>query len=572
MIKKIAMLFGLSEQGSKNFLIAAMMELVNNIVSMLPMAFFIFFLFDLSQKMTNDDYLMSGYLYLGIGACIVLLLYLSNYFSYTNLYVSTYRESAATRLRLAEKMRELPMSYYSRKNASELSNILMNDVADLERFFSHALPKITALVPFLILIAVGLAFMDWQLTLVGFSVIPISIVIWQCVRVYEEKAHNLYFAHLTRQSESFQELIERIKEIRLLNRRKQVRTEIAHLLDEQERVHRKTELPTALSQGMISAVLQSGIGLVIIFGSYQYAYGALNLIELMIFLLAFNRVYNMVIGIYENLAMFRYTKVRIKRLKSLYQEKPQQGLRKPSFSNYRFVINHLTFGYKESDTIIQDISFAAEEGKITALVGPSGSGKTTIIRLLSRLYDYTTGSVSLGGEELKTIDTEYLFQHISVVFQDVILFNTSILENIRIGKKDATEEEVLLAARQARCDEFALDLPDGYDTVIGENGGLLSGGERQRISIARAFLKNAPILFLDETSSALDSENEFAVQQALSGLVKGKTVVVIAHRLKTIENADRIIVLDQGSIVEQGTKDSLLAHDGMFKKQYLYEQ
>lgn len=571
MIDKIAEKYALSTQGARTFIRSSVLEFINNLVSMLPMALFLYLLYDVSTAISNRTLLKSGLFYLLLGIVVLILLFVSNYATYTELYVGTYKESAQIRLSLAQKMKQLPMSFYSKKAPSEIASVMLNDVADLENFFSHGMPKITGLIPFVGLTLLALLAINWKLALVSGVVIPLSWLIFQGSSYMEKKAHQEYFSTITKQSDYFQEMIEKMRETRLLNRKKEAKKEMAELLAQQEKTHRKTELPTAISQGMIAAVLQSGIGLVIIFGSYWYTQHELTLIELLIFLIATNKMYNMMISIYEKLSMSRNTKIRIERVKSLYHEKNQMGDTTPAFSNYNFELKNLGFEYKVGQPVLKNVNFTANEGEITALVGPSGSGKSTMLRILSRLYDYDKGNVLLGGYELQNIATNYLFEHISVVFQEVVLFNTSILENIRMGKKDATDQEVLAAAKKAQCDEFALHLEQGYDSIIGENGALLSGGERQRISIARAFLKDSPILFLDETSSALDSENEYAVQQALSKLVKGKTVLVVAHRLKTIENADKIIVLESGSVLEQGNKEQLLARDGMFKRQYQYE-
>lgn len=571
MIRKIADKFALSKQGAVNYLKASVIEFLSNLISVLPMSYFLFFLYDLTEAIRTHQEMTPWYIYVAAGLVIFIIIFIIQYFDYTNLFVSTYKESATIRIRLAEKLRELPMSYYSKKNPSEIANVLLNDVADLERFFSHAMPKITGMIPFLLFLTIGLAAFNFKMTMVLISVIPIAILIYIISKFSEERGHKRYFKLLTKQSDQFQEIIERIREIRIFNRIEETKKQAYQLLNEQEHLHRKTEIPTAVSQSMISAVLQCGTGLVILVGGYAYITGELPLIALLIFLLASNKIYNLITSIFENLSVFRYTKVRIERMRAIYNNKQQTGTQKPVFKNYDFSVENLTFSYDDKTSVLEAINFHAKEGTVTALVGPSGSGKTTVLKILSRLYDYQTGSIQLGGHELADIDVNYLFKHISIVFQDVTLFNTSILENIRIGKEDASDEEVLKAAKEAQCDEFANNFSEGYQTIIGENGSLLSGGERQRISIARAFLKNAPILFLDETSSALDSENEVAVQQALSKLVEGKTVLVVAHRLKTIENADEIIVLEAGKIKEQGTKSSLLAEKGLFDKLYSYE-
>lgn len=572
MIKQIMKKFGLSQQGAKNYIYASSYEALNNLMNLLPMMLFIYFLYDIEKYWAQEQNgLTPWYVYLILSLAIIVILYVTSYLNYTTLFVSTYKESEKSRKSLAEKLKNLPMSYYSKKKSSEISNVLLNDVADMEMYLSGALPKMTGLVPIFVLLFIGLMIIDIKVTILGVIVIPISIIIYKITKRKEKESHEKYFEFLNEQSGEFQEQIELIRETRILNKKQEVLKELTKLLKKQEKTHMDTELSVAITQGFINVLLNSGMGIVIIASVYQYVSNQINIIELMILLLAFSKLYALVIQTYEMMTITRYVQARINRINSLYEEEEQKGSLKPKFKNFNFEIKDLKFSYNQY-TVIDDISFEAKENEITAIVGPSGSGKSTILRLLSRLYDYKEGEIKLGGVDITKIDVNYLFEHLSVVFQDVTLFNTSILENIRIGNKHATDEMVIQAAKNARCDEFINQFSNGYHTIIGENGSKLSGGERQRISIARAFLKNSPILFLDETSSALDSINEYEVQQALSRLVENKTVIVIAHRLKTIENANKIIVLEKGEIKEQGTAKELLQNEnGLFTKMYSIE-
>lgn len=572
MIKQIMKKFGLSQQGAKNYIYASSYEALNNLMNLLPMMLFIYFLYDIEKYWAQEQNgLTPWYVYLILSLAIIVILYVTSYLNYTTLFVSTYKESEKSRKSLAEKLKNLPMSYYSKKKSSEISNVLLNDVADMEMYLSGALPKMTGLVPIFVLLFIGLMIIDIKVTILGVIVIPISIIIYKITKRKEKESHEKYFEFLNEQSGEFQEQIELIRETRILNKKQEVLKELTKLLKKQEKTHMDTELSIAITQGFINVLLNSGMGIVIIASVYQYVSNQINIIELMILLLAFSKLYALVIQTYEMMTITRYVQARINRINSLYEEEEQKGSLKPKFKNFNFEIKDLKFSYNQY-TVIDDISFEAKENEITAIVGPSGSGKSTILRLLSRLYDYKEGEIKLGGVDITKIDVNYLFEHFSVVFQDVTLFNTSILENIRIGNKHATDEMVIQAAKNARCDEFINQFSNGYHTIIGENGSKLSGGERQRISIARAFLKNSPILFLDETSSALDSINEYEVQQALSRLVENKTVIVIAHRLKTIENANKIIVLEKGKIKEQGTAKELLQNEnGLFTKMYSIE-
>lgn len=572
MIKQIMKKFGLSQQGAKNYIYASSYEALNNLMNLLPMMLFIYFLYDIEKYWAQEQNgLTPWYVYLILSLAIIVILYVTSYLNYTTLFVSTYKESEKSRKSLAEKLKNLPMSYYSKKKSSEISNVLLNDVADMEMYLSGALPKMTGLVPIFVLLFIGLMIIDIKVTILGVIVIPISIIIYKITKRKEKESHEKYFEFLNEQSGEFQEQIELIRETRILNKKQEVLKELTKLLKKQEKTHMDTELSVAITQGFINVLLNSGMGIVIIASVYQYVSNQINIIELMILLLAFSKLYALVIQTYEMMTITRYVQARINRINSLYEEEEQKGSLKPKFKNFNFEIKDLKFSYNQY-TVIDDISFEAKENEITAIVGPSGSGKSTILRLLSRLYDYKEGEIKLGGVDITKIDVNYLFEHLSVVFQDVTLFNTSILENIRIGNKHATDEMVIQAAKNARCDEFINQFSNGYHTIIGENGSKLSGGERQRISIARAFLKNSPILFLDETSSALDSINEYEVQQALSRLVENKTVIVIAHRLKTIENANKIIVIEKGKIKEQGTAKELLQNEnGLFTKMYSIE-
>lgn len=568
MIEKIAKKFALSQQGAKNYLKSSSLELINNLASMLPMALFIVVIMSL-QGQSNFSFTPFS---LAIAVlAVIILLYITNYFDYTFLYVAAYKESETNRLRLIKKMRELPISYYSQHSTAQLANILLNDVADQERFFSHGMPKMTGILGFMLVCLIGLGIYDPWMTLILFATYPLAAFIFWLSGRMEKRAHEKYAEQLTKQSSVFQEFIECMPEIRFFNHVKQTKKELQQLLDQQETEHLRTELPTAISQGLITSIIQLNLGLILIIGGYWWSTGRIDLLTFLIFLLVATRLNSLIISIFENVSLYRYTQVRIKRLQQLYNKKPEQALLKPVFEHYDFTVNNLRFSYNGKDEIIKGSSFYIPEKKVTAIVGPSGSGKTTLLRLLSKLYSYDSGEILLNGVDLKDIDSSTLFEQVSMVFQDVVLFNSSVRENIRIGRPDATEQEIMVAADLAQCDEFVRDLAMGYDTVIGENGSLLSGGQRQRIAIARAILKNSPLLFLDETSSGLDYENEYYVQKALSKLVKNKTVVVVAHRLKTIETADQILVMDDGRLVETGTKEELLKKRGVFARLWQFE-
>lgn len=572
MMKYIKNKFALSDQGAKNYIISVIFELLNNICNMLPMVLFIYFLYELDMYINNSNYnAIRWQTYLISAAVIIVLMYIFNYLSYSSNFINTYKESENTRMNIAEKLYKLPVSYFSRKSAAETSNILLNDIGDLEMFLSHALPKITGLLPIIVLFLIGLSTLNLTITLLCSLVIPLSYIVFLVSKKYEIHAYQSYLKTLTYQSEQYQEQIEMIKETRLLNQKEKALDKIKKLLKSQEKMHMKSEIPGVISQGLINILLTSGIGIVIVTTAYYYAMHKISFVLLIIFLISFSRLYSLIIQIYELSAISRYVKVRINRINELLNEPEIKGAEKPDNKDSTFTIQNLTFAYNEN-IILNNLNFVVEENRITAVVGASGSGKTTLLRVLAKLYEYNSGTIYFGKHKLENLSPSAFYEKISVVFQDVTLFNTTIMENIRIGNQGATDEEVIQAAEMARCSEFIQQLPEGYQTIIGENGSRLLGGERQRLSIARAFLKNAPILFLDEISASLDSLNEYEVQKALTKLVKDKTVIVVAHRLKTIENADKIIVLDKGQIIEEGSKDELLKiNNGIFAKMYNFE-
>lgn len=539
---------------------------------MFPMILFIYFLYDIEQFINHPQVgTIDGSIYLTLVGVVFILMYIFNYLSYSSNYINTYKESQNTRMHIAEKLYSLPVSYFSRKSAAETSNILLNDIADLEMYLSNALPKITGLIPIVALFLIGLSTLNFTITLIGFLIIPLSYLVFVISKKYELNAYERYLNTLTHQSEQYQEQIDMIKETRLLNQREQSLDKIKSLLRIQEKAHMKTEIPGVIAQGLMSILLKSGIGIVMITASLYFAMHKISFVLLIIFLIAFSRLYSLIVQIYELLAITRYVKVRINRINELLNEPEVKGCESPDDDHLNFIIENLNFAYEEYP-VLKNLNFKIEEKTITAIVGPSGSGKTTLLRVLAKLYEYNSGNIYFGKHKLENLSPSAFYQKVSVVFQEVTLFDTTIMENIRIGNQNATDEAVIQAAKMARCDEFIRRLPKGYQTVIGENGSRLSGGERQRLSIARAFLKDAPILFLDEISASLDSLNEYEVQKALTQLVRDKTVIVVAHRLKTIENADNIIVLNQGEMVEAGSKEELLRKEkGLFAKMYHIE-
>ncbi|MDC2805179.1 ABC transporter ATP-binding protein [Leuconostoc suionicum] len=568
MIEKISKKFVLSKKGARNYLVSSLLEFINNILAMLPMMLFIVFLLEWEKA----NYLFtSPVIVILLVFVIITILYVSNYFDYTFLFVSAYKESEKNRIRLINKMKELPASYYSKHSTAELTNVLLNDISEQEKLFSGAMPKMIGMFLFMALGFVSMSIYNFWMAVTLFSTYPMSaFIFWLSGRI-EKRAHEKYDKQLLKQSNVFQEFIEKMPEVRFFNFVHGAKKEIFSLLEQQEKSHLQTELPTAIFHGLITSVTQINLVLLIIFGGFWWETGNISLITFLVFILVATRFNGSMVGIFETLSQYRYVKLCMNRLRKIYDTQPDSANLQPDLKHYNFTVSDLHFGYAKKDEILKGISCQIPEKKVTAIVGPSGSGKSTFLRLLSKFYPYDSGKILLDGVDIKTIEPNFLFKQISMVFQEVILFNNSIQENIRVGNPNATDEQVIEAGKLAQCDEFTEHLANGYDTNIGENGSQLSGGQRQRIAIARAILKDSPILFLDEISSGLDYENEYYVQKALSNLVENRTVIVVAHRLKTIETADNILVIDNGYLKECGNKSELLSKNGVFSKLWKLE-
>lgn len=568
MIEKISKKFVLSKKGARNYLVSSLLEFINNILAMLPMMLFIVFLLEWEKA----NYLFtSPVIVILLVFVIITILYVSNYFDYTFLFVSAYKESEKNRIRLINKMKELPASYYSKHSTAELTNVLLNDISEQEKLFSGAMPKMIGMFLFMALGFVSMSIYNFWMAVTLFSTYPMSaFIFWLSGRI-EKRAHEKYDKQLLKQSNVFQEFIEKMPEVRFFNFVHGAKKEIFSLLEQQEKSHLQTELPTAIFHGLITSVTQINLVLLIIFGGFWWETGNISLITFLVFILVATRFNGSMVGIFETLSQYRYVKLCMNRLRKIYDTQPDSANLQPELKHYNFTVSDLHFGYAKKDEILKGISCQIPEKKVTAIVGPSGSGKSTFLRLLSKFYPYDSGKILLDGVDIKTIEPNFLFKQISMVFQEVILFNNSIKENIRVGNPNATDEQVIEAGKLAQCDEFTEHLANGYDTNIGENGSQLSGGQRQRIAIARAILTDSPILFLDEISSGLDYENEYYVQKALSNLVENRTVIVVAHRLKTIETADNILVIDNGYLKECGNKSELLRKNGVFSKLWKLE-
>lgn len=551
MIDKIRRTFALTEDGAKGIIKASLGSCLMYTAYMLPIILLMIFV----QDALGDD-LKGALVYVGIMAAIIAVMYVFINISYNTTYNETYKEAANLRISIATTLKGLPLSYFSRHDVSDLSQTVMQDVADVEHAMSHAIPEAIGFAIYFVLIAILMISANPTMGLSIIAPIAVSTILAIITRKIQVNATTKFFHKLRENSESFQEAIEMQQEIKSYGREDLVEHEMDNLVDEVERIHIRTEFAQAVTVNASASIIRFALGLSVIVGSYLYAAGEISLLYLVGYIIAATRIVDGISGLFLNIAEILYIDSRIKRIREISEVEVQEG--KPcEIGKFDIEFSHVGFSYDGKQKVVDDISFVAKQDEVTALIGPSGCGKTTVLRLMSRLYDNDSGEILIDGKNIKEIDTDSLFEKISIVFQDVTLFNTTIMENIRLGNTDAGDDEVKRAAELANCD-FIANLPDGYDTMIGENGMKLSGGERQRISIARAILKDAPIIILDEISASLDVENEMKIQNSLNHLIRGKTVVIISHRLKSIEKADKIIVMNSGKIESTGKHDELL--------------
>lgn len=545
-------LFAMTEKGAQDLVKASFASFAVYAVNMLP-AVLLMLLFDdlvLGHSRSRGFYIV-------LSVLILFLMYLLLRIEYNAFYNATYAESAHLRINIADTLAKLPLSYFSKHDLSDISQTVMSDVAAIEHAMSHAMGKALGFCMFFPLCALLLLSGSIPLglsvilpILLGFALIFLS-------KKIQLRENARYYWRLRENSERFQETIELQQEIRSFGLAEKLRQTLDQKMDESERIHLKTEIIAALPLLLSTLVVQSSFAIVALTGVSLWLSGKISVLYLIGYVLVSIRLKDAVDSVSQTIAELYYIDSPIRRIREMRAEPTQQGedLRFPS---YDIQLENVRFSYSPDTPVLKGVSFEAKAGEVTALVGMSGCGKTSILRLISRLYDYTDGVIKIGGLDIRTVSTRALFDKVSIVFQDVSLFNASVLENIRLGRMSATDEEVKRAAEMAGCAEFIAALPEGFDTVIGENGAALSGGERQRLSIARAFLKDAPIVILDEIAASLDVENEKKLQDSLNLLLRGKTVVIISHRLKSIENADKIVVISEGSVEAAGRHTELL--------------
>jgi len=505
---------------------------------------------------------------LGVAAAIIVFLAAKN--DYKKTYIASYQESSNTRLRIAEYLRKLPMSFFNTKDLSEITTNMMADCSSMESMLSSTIPPLAANIFSITVTCIMLAFFDWRLALAIFGTLPISFLIVLAGRKLQRRMFGRQVDVKLSASNQIQEYLEGIKIIKSCGISGSRFSALDKALRAMRRIAIKVELAIGVLVSSAGLILQAGFGITVFVGAMLVTEGKIELLPLLMFFMVSMRIYGPVMAVLSQLSTLLHLETVTSRMRTLLTTPAMDG-RDYDLSNYDIELEHVTFRYSKED-VIKDMSFSIPAGSITALVGPSGSGKSTVSKLIARFWDVQDGCIRLGGTDIRKINPENLMSHMSFVFQDVTLFNDTIYNNIRIGNVNATAEEIFAAAKAAYCDEFIERLPEAYQTVLGENGMTLSGGERQRISIARALLKNAPIVLLDEATASLDPENEVFVQKAISGLVEGKTVIIIAHRLRTVADADQIIVFDDGKVIEQGTHEQLIEKKGLYDRLYNIQQ
>ncbi|MCI6711825.1 MAG: ABC transporter ATP-binding protein/permease [Firmicutes bacterium] len=562
MIKRLMKNYAVSEKGARGMINAVAATVCLNVALMLPVGLMYMLV---SDMLYGQPFRHSATLGAGIVGVFVLL-YIAIYWQYNATFFSTYKESGEKRVALAEKLRMLPLSYFGRKDSADLTTVLLGDVEKLEHTISHQFAQFYGAIISTVIVGAGLFFLDWRMALAALWMLPISIAIVLCSRGIQNHFSRIVNKASLESADGIQECIEASRDLKAANAEKRYLDGLFRKIDAVESTLTRSELTTGLLVSSAQMLLKTGMATVVLVGSGLLIKGEADVITFFAFMLVISRIYEPMNGSLINLAAINSLQVSVERMNEITEYPAQEGSNELTNNGYDIEFSHVKFAYDNGEQVLRDVSFTAKQGEVTALIGPSGGGKTTVSRLAARFWDVTGGRITVGGMDISRVEPETLLKLYSIVFQDVTLFDNTIMENIRVGKKDATDEEVVAAARLANVDEFAKRLTDGYSTRIGENGSELSGGERQRISIARAFLKDAPIILLDEATASLDAENESLVQEALSKLIADKTVMIIAHRMRTVANADHIVVLKDGVTAEQGSPDELYASGDIYRR------
>ena len=559
--EKLQHRYALSEKGAQDMIRAFISVTISDIVLMLPVGMLYMLV---KYYMADDLNGRGGFFAIGCIACLILIA-VTTYIQYNATFLNTYIESGVRRTTLAEKLRKIPLSFFGKKDLSDLTSAIMADCATMETASSHWIPELIGACISTVLVAVSLFFLNWRMAIAALWVLPVSFLIVLCSGRVQK---NMAAKQMTLKMacvDGIQECLETVRDLRANN------SEDEYLKGLDDKIHAVekhaifSELTTAVFVAGAQMILKFGIATTALLGGMLLAKGDIDVLTFFMFLLLVSRLYDPMQISLQNLAAIIATDVQWDRLDEILSHKVQKGKTELTNKGYDIEFSHVGFAYDSGETVLKDVSFTAKQGEVTALIGPSGGGKTTVSRLASRFWDAQKGRITVGGMDIQNVDPETLMSLYSIVFQDVTLFNNSIMENIRIGRQDATDEEVIAAAKLAHCDEFAEKMPNGWNTMIGENGSELSGGERQRISIARAFLKDAPIILLDEATASLDVDNETVIQESLSKLIRNKTVMIIAHRMRTVAEADKIVVLKDGVVAEIGMPKELEEKGGIYQ-------
>ena len=562
MIERLQHKYALSEKGTKDMLRAFVAVTIANLVLMLPVGL----LYYLASYLLEGDVPRAKIPFFTVSIIVVLILIAaSTVFQYMSTFYSTYVESGVRRRTLAEKLRKIPLSFFGKKDLADLTNTIMSDCALLETASSHWIPELVGAIISTTLIVISLFFFDWRMALAAVWVMPVAFLIVLYSRKVMGKVYERTMQYRISCQDGIQEGLETLRDLRSYNMTDAYMSGLENKIKAVEKNAIFVEFTNAAFVCSAQMILKLGIGTVAVVGGALLLNGQITVLTFFMFLLVVTRMYEPLQISLQNLSAIISADTNCKRMDEILSYEEQEGNEELTNDGYDIQFDHVSFAYKDGEQVLSDVSFMAKQGEVTALIGPSGGGKTTVTRLAARFWDNDTGSITVGGMKVTDIDPEKLLSLYSIVFQDVTLFNDTIMENIRIGRQGATDEEVMEAARLAHCDEFVERMPEKWNTMIGENGSELSGGERQRISIARAFLKDAPIILLDEATASLDVDNESFIQESISKLICDKTVLIIAHRMRTVDGVDKIVVLKDGTVAEQGSPAELKQTDGIYK-------
>lgn len=570
-MKRLKEALFLSDKGYSDLKKAIFACTLTNITMLLPFCITVMIFSELLNPFVGKELVWEHiWLLWGAGVVSAILVFWVAKNDYRKTYIASYKESNVTRLRIAEHLRKLPMSFFNTKDLSELTTNMMSDCSSMESMLSSTIPPLIANVISATITCILLAFFDWRLAICVFITMPLAFLIIWLSRKYQKKLFERQVDAKLQASSQVQEYLEGMKIIKSCNLSGSQFSTLNKALLAMKKIAVKVEMVVGVFMSGASMILQAGVGITIFVGTLLLLDGQIELLPLLMFFLIVTKIYGPILAILSQLTTLLNLNVVTERMRTLLTTPVMSGKQQTS-KKYDIELSHVSFAYNEEE-VIHDVSCKIPQGNVTALVGPSGSGKSTISKLIARFWDIQKGTITVGNKDIKTINPESLMQEMSFVFQDVTLFNDTIFNNIQMGNPNATKEQVFAAAKAAYCDEFVRNMPDGYNTILGENGSTLSGGERQRISIARALLKDSPIILLDEATASLDPENEVFVQKAIAKLVENKTVIIIAHRLRTVVDADQILVLDNGKLVEYGTHNELMRKNGLYHKLYHIQQ